>query len=830
METAVSSSSAHLTAWITSQDRQKSAEFVREAEKNRRQIEKLEKERTLIVQCRKNGWTDVSGELEEYEKMLEDQRNAEKMNLKKQLVKIHNGVRKFQRQLIDVKPTPELIERLKEIMSEVEISINSLKEEQRSSFEELLKEDRTCRQEITAYEKKIENWSLAVKTDPKLPTAPNAKVWTKHSGKPAYRKEAKLYLPAKTLEEIEQHEDWHQELIYLQDRKREAIQRWKASKHQERQTRIQSQEEAVEAERREKEYKSQAYRLRIEEEKREAARRLEEWREERRRLEEQEEEQRLAEEIQKRRRAKEERTRRIEEEQREMEERRKEAAKGLKRFSERDLHKVEAKLQEKQLREKEEEERQRRIAAKLKERVDTHISRDPSRLTRPTKGWDERMKHIGPSGGGPMLQMFHRKRFLIGADAKMAEEESQFEEFEQIDFLRDRHVRFFQRTLQVLPERYASLETTRLTIIFFALSGLDVLDALDVIDRNLMIEWIYSLQVLPTEDRSCGTLQKVNTKHETEFETVNQSCFLAPVSLDVCLGPGVLHPYDSGHVAMTYTGLCSLLILGDDLSRVNKQACLAGLRALQLEDGSFYAVPEGSENDIRFIYCAASICYMLDDWSGMDIQKAIEYIRGSLSYDNGFGQGAGRESHGGWTYCAIASLCLMGRLEEALSQRELDRIRRWCIMRQQNGFHGRPNKPVDTCYSFWVGATLEVQTGVTDIHTPACINMLAVRSFPVYELRQEQELHPFHAGSAGGRICQVARQPSRPSPCLLRTVWSVSDRGAQSKEGPLQLLTSPREPFSTSSSCSRHGGTAPAAAADSIDSRTIHRSVSEQVQ
>lgn len=55
----------------------------------------------------------------------------------------------------------------------------------------------------------------------------------------------------------------------------------------------------------------------------------------------------------------------------------------------------------------------------------------------------------------------YRNRFLIGADAKMAEEESQFEEFEQIDFLRNRHVRFFERTLQVLPERYASLETTR---------------------------------------------------------------------------------------------------------------------------------------------------------------------------------------------------------------------------------------------------------------------------------------------------------------------------------------------------------------------------------
>lgn len=40
-------------------------------------IEKLEKERTLNVQCRKNGWTDVSGELEGYEKVLEEERDAE---------------------------------------------------------------------------------------------------------------------------------------------------------------------------------------------------------------------------------------------------------------------------------------------------------------------------------------------------------------------------------------------------------------------------------------------------------------------------------------------------------------------------------------------------------------------------------------------------------------------------------------------------------------------------------------------------------------------------------------------------------------------------------
>ena len=51
---------------------------------------------------------------------------------------------------------------------------------------------------------------------------------------------------------------------------------------------------------------------------------------------------------------------------------------------------------------------------------------------------------------------------------------------------------------------------SRLTIVFFALSGLDVLDALDVIDRNIMIEWIYSLQVLPTEDRKSPATHPVS--------------------------------------------------------------------------------------------------------------------------------------------------------------------------------------------------------------------------------------------------------------------------------------------------------------------------------
>ena len=80
---------------------------------------------------------------------------------------------------------------------------------------------------------------------------------------------------------------------------------------------------------------------------------------------------------------------------------------------------------------------------------------------------------------------------------------------------------------------------------------------------------------------------------------------------------------------MTYTALASLVILGDDLSRVNRAAVSAGLRRLQRPDGSFFSTAEDSEYDMRFVYCAAAICYMLQDWSAMDMEKAAAFIRAS---------------------------------------------------------------------------------------------------------------------------------------------------------------------------------------------------------
>lgn len=86
---------------------------------------------------------------------------------------------------------------------------------------------------------------------------------------------------------------------------------------------------------------------------------------------------------------------------------------------------------------------------------------------------------------------------------------------------------------------------------------------------------------------------------------------------------------------------------------------------------------------------------------------------------------------GGSTFCAVASLWLMGRLESVLSRRQVERLRAWCLFRQSSGFQGRPNKPVDTCYSFWVGGTLQVINPTSLVASQFCTHIVICCIFSV---------------------------------------------------------------------------------------------------
>lgn len=167
-------------------------------------------------------------------------------------------------------------------------------------------------------------------------------------------------------------------------------------------------------------------------------------------------------------------------------------------------------------------------------------------------------------------------------------------------------------------------------------------------------------------------------------------------------------PFDCGALTMTYCALATLVILGDDLQRVDRESIIKGMRALQLPDGSFQPSALGGESDMRIVYCATAVSRLLNDWSGIDRDKCAAFIKSSLSHEGAFAQYPGAEAHGGSTFCAIASLKLMSKLEDTLSQEDIDRLIRWCMNRLDQGFSGRPNKDQDTCYSFWIGACLVI--------------------------------------------------------------------------------------------------------------------------
>ena len=60
---------------------------------------------------------------------------------------------------------------------------------------------------------------------------------------------------------------------------------------------------------------------------------------------------------------------------------------------------------------------------------------------------------------------------------------------------RKSHIRYFKNILNVLPQRYASLDSQRLVIAQFALGGLSLLEAIDEVkNKQEFTDWIYSLQ------------------------------------------------------------------------------------------------------------------------------------------------------------------------------------------------------------------------------------------------------------------------------------------------------------------------------------------------
>ncbi|CAH8519764.1 unnamed protein product [Dicrocoelium dendriticum] len=256
--------------------------------------------------------------------------------------------------------------------------------------------------------------------------------------------------------------------------------------------------------------------------------------------------------------------------------------------------------------------------------------------------------------------------------------------------------RYFERLTKSLPEEMTSLHSSRLVVLFLGTVGADILSECNTLPASDLTAWVYSHQITVNSDAKDKTFGGFRSL----LYTKNATCCDSAKS------------YDASHITMVYTALSTLLTLNDGLQGVDRSHILPGISALQCSDepGLFKAGFVCHERDMRFVFSAVASCYILDGLYALDKEAIVGFIGRSLTHDGGFGCLPGLEAHAGATYCAVASLALLDRLDSFLppGSRPRDRLIKWLLSLQSEGLHGRLHKPDDTCYTFWVCASLKL--------------------------------------------------------------------------------------------------------------------------
>lgn len=275
---------------------------------------------------------------------------------------------------------------------------------------------------------------------------------------------------------------------------------------------------------------------------------------------------------------------------------------------------------------------------------------------------------------------------------------------------KNNHIQFLARNLlQGFPSRYTSQDASQPWLSFWTLHSLSILQvSLDPGNKQKAIDTILTWQ---HPDGGFGG------------------------------GPG-----QAAHLLPTYASVCALAISGrpgpgGGWDQIKRDKVYAFFMSLKQPDGSFL-VAHHAEVDVRGIYCLLVTATLLNILTPELIAGTAEFLASCQTYEGGFASSSQPyfsatpdsetesakalldkprpplgEAHGGYTFCAVASLVLIqsfeGQESTRLPQINVRNLLRWLVQMQGTaaelgGFKGRTNKLVDGCYSWWVGGAFSL--------------------------------------------------------------------------------------------------------------------------
>lgn len=130
------------------------------------------------------------------------------------------------------------------------------------------------------------------------------------------------------------------------------------------------------------------------------------------------------------------------------------------------------------------------------------------------------------------------------------------------------------------------------------------------------------------------------------------------------------------HLATTYAAFLSVLIIGKKAYHLLDKNALTKFFWSCKKNGEFQ-MTDGAEFDLRAIYIVIIIVKLLHlDEKLLD--GVAETIISSQTYEGGLSNVIGGEAHGGYTFCGVAGLSMLGRLQEL----DIPRLAYWLNHRQ----------------------------------------------------------------------------------------------------------------------------------------------------
>lgn len=168
--------------------------------------------------------------------------------------------------------------------------------------------------------------------------------------------------------------------------------------------------------------------------------------------------------------------------------------------------------------------------------------------------------------------------------------------------------------------------------------------------------------------------------------------------------PHLLYTLSAIQILLSYGVNVDSSDIAESVIDVNKT--VEFIAALQNDDGSFNGDPWG-EVDVRFSFCAIASLALLKRLDAIDLDRAVDYVMKCYNeIDGAFGCRPNSESHSGLIYCCLGSLSIAGQLHRI----DADQLGWWLAERQllSGGLNGRPEKMPDLCYSWWVLSSLTI--------------------------------------------------------------------------------------------------------------------------